>query len=28
VERVVRMDHDPGSRIPLENGEPVLTPSG
>lgn len=28
AERTVRMDHDPGSRIPLEDGEPVLTPSG
>jgi len=27
VERVVRMDHDPGRRIPVENGVLVLAPS-
>jgi uncharacterized protein YcfJ len=27
VQKVVRMDHDPGKRIPVENGELVLTPS-
>ena len=28
VQRTVRMDHDPGSRIPLEDGEPVVSPTG
>lgn len=27
VQQVVRMDRDPGSRIPVEDGELVLTPS-
>jgi len=27
AERVVRMDHDPGDRIPVEDGEPVLSES-
>jgi uncharacterized protein YcfJ len=27
VEKSVRMDHDPGRRIPVENGEVVLEPS-
>ena len=27
VERTVRMDHDPGDRIPVENGEIVTTRS-
>jgi uncharacterized protein YcfJ len=25
VQKVVRMDHDPGRRIPVEDGELVLT---